>query len=437
MLIKFSIENWKSFQDPNDFSMIATKSTNHEERVHRSEKYGMGILPISAIYGGNASGKTNFCSAFEFVRSMVVDARRPDSPIPLEQSMMQPEDHESRSRFEIVMLIGEDIHQFVFVVTNESVIEEKLARMTPGSGDELDEKVLYHLVKGKGTEDSFEDVEDDEERKRLEFARQGTSDNQLFLSNSVSQNVDTYSPVYDWFRNLRVIYPTSMLNNIGLYFHEKLNIGSELHNLDTGITNLHMEEIPFEGLREEVRNETRKHLGSGRAAFYGVSEGDRILVSNVDGRFKAGRMMTEHSKSDGNRVKFKLSQEASGSLRLMDLIPAFLHLTAEDSDCVYVIDELDRSLHPRLSRHLIQSYLNGCSTSNRSQLIFTTHDVQFLDRNLFRIDELWYTSRDYHGLTTIEPFSEYGHLDRSDEIRRKYLQGRLGGIPDLLPVFDK
>jgi len=125
-------------------------------------------------------------------------------------------------------------------------------------------------------------------------------------------------------------------------------------------------------------------------------------------------------------------QESDGSQRIIDLLPAFLEIAGADSKRVYVIDEVDRSLHTLLTRQLLESYLSGCSQDSRAQLLFTTHDVLLMDQQLLRRDEMWITERDEAGVSSLMSFSEYKDVRYDKDIRKSYLQGRLGGIPRIL-----
>jgi AAA15 family ATPase/GTPase len=108
-------------------------------------------------------------------------------------------------------------------------------------------------------------------------------------------------------------------------------------------------------------------------------------------------------------------------------------LSEQVSKKVYVIDEVDRSLHTLLTRRLIEAYLANCTTETRTQLLLTTHDVLLMDQHLFRRDEMWVAERDAAGVSTLLSFSEYKDIRYDKDIRKSYLQGRLGGVPRLLP----
>lgn len=135
---------------------------------------------------------------------------------------------------------------------------------------------------------------------------------------------------------------------------------------------------------------------------------------------------------DGTETKFDISWESDGSQRVIDLLPAFLTISEPSSNKIYVIDELDRSLHTLLTRQLLELYLSNCSVNTRSQMLFTTHDVQLMDQELFRRDEMWVAERNAFGSSTLIPFSSYKEVRYDKDIRKSYLQGRMGGIPRIV-----
>jgi len=191
MIVSFSIENWMSFRDRVTFSMVASRERQHGDRVPRIGKYNIRVLPIAVIYGGNASGKTNFFKALSFAKELVVKGLQPDSTIPVEAFRLDVRGAEQPSRFTFELLIEEDIYEFSFAVTRKAILEEKLVQVTRSG-----ERVLYHRRDGKPNWDKSL-----EGNLFLQFAFQGTRDNQLFLTNSISQKVENFRPVYDWFKD--------------------------------------------------------------------------------------------------------------------------------------------------------------------------------------------------------------------------------------------
>ena len=389
----------------------------------------MRVLPITAIYGGNASGKTNLVMAFEFAKKLVVDGIPVGEPIPAEPFLLSKDHMRQPSRFFFELLIDEILYAFSFTVTREAILEEKLVKMTSTG-----EKTLYERHRQKITFPAL--AKKQKEKAFLRFVAQGTRANQLFLTNAVSQNEDTFRPIYDWFRDtLITIGPHSHFNLIGKFMNRSKEVSKLLRQLDTGIEKLGYETVPLDLAPTELRDQaerlregesTRVHgfLGSQLYAGYVAEKRNNKLIVK--------KLITLHKGTDGE-VPFDLHQESAGSRRLLDLLPVFMGLISQKSNQVFVIDEIGSSLHTLLIRDLIERYLFRCSAKTRSQLILTTHDVMLMDRELLRRDEMWVTERDFSGATQLIAFSEYEDIRyKKEDVRKSYLQGRMGGIPRIL-----
>ena len=157
---------------------------------------------------------------------------------------------------------------------------------------------------------------------------------------------------------------------------------------------------------------------------------DGVFLYIQNGKVIARRLIPIHQADSGEEIPFNYSDESEGTRRLIDLLPAFLHLEDKRSSAVYVIDELDRSLHTNLTTDLLVHYLGQRQTAlARCQLIFTTHDTQVMTQDIFRRDEMWITERDRSGASKLVAFSEFKEVRKDKDIRKSYLQGRLGGVP--------
>lgn len=434
MILTFSVENWMSFRDRATFSMIASRERQHGERVSKVGKYQTKILPIAAIYGGNASGKTNFFKALSFARSLVVVGTQPDALIPVEPFRLDGKSTQQPSRFAFELLVDEIIYDFSFSVTRQKVFEEKLVEITSTR-----EKVLYERfgdeIKLDKTlsKDSF-----------LRFSFQGTRSNQLFLTNSVSQKVDHFRPIYQWFRDtIDLVAPDSRFEPFEQFLEEShplyAAMNKMLSQLDTGITHLGGEEVSFENIPwpEPIKNHLRSILQAGMKEgttfrLHGTETNDRYVVTRRGEELVAKKLFAFHPSSDGTKVRFEIHQESDGSQRIIDLLPAFLELSRPSSQKIYIIDEIDRSLHSLLIRKLLEMYLADCSADSRTQLLFTTHDLLLMDQSLLRRDEMWVAERDVLGNSRLVPLSDYSDIRYDKDIRKSYLQGRLGGIPQIL-----
>lgn len=430
MIIQFTLENWMSFRNPVSFSMVASRERQHGERVPRVAKYPTRVLPVAAIYGGNASGKTNFFKALSFVKNLVIKGTLPDSLIAVVPFRLDATMAQQPTRFSFQLLVEETIYEFSFALTRKAILEERLVQISSAS-----EKVLYDRREGEPNFDKS--LRDDQ---ALRYAFKGTRDNQLFLTNTVSQQVDAFRPVYDWFKDtLDLVAPDSRFEPFEQFFDEGHplygTMSEALPQLDTGITHLGGELVPFDSIPmpDVLRANLQDELKEGMAVRLMTEPvTDRYVVTRKDGELIAKKLVTYHPDTDGVEIKFDIRQESDGSQRLIDLLPAFLAMSAARSKKVFVIDEVDRSLHSLLTRRLLESYLDSCSADSRSQLLFTTHDVLLMDQQLFRRDEMWVAERDNSGVSSLISFAEYKDVRYDKDIRKSYLQGRLGGIPRIL-----
>ncbi len=429
MLISFALENWLSFKERSTFSMVAGLEKQHAKRVPRIKDYKMSLLPIAAIYGGNASGKTNLLKALSFAKDLIVRGTQPEAYIPVVPFRLDPACLKAPTLLSFELFTDNRCYEFGFKVTSEKVVEEWLVEIRKTT-----EKELYHR---HGDQIRF--APELKKKQFLQFAFQGTRDNQLFLTNAVHQKVETFKPIYKWFRDKVVlIAPDSRFGPIQ-HFIEKdhplsQQMNENLNQMDTGIARLDGDFIELGNLpvSDDLKNELFEKLSEGETVDIGIEpESERFLVAREDGQLKARKLVSYHKDIGGKEIRFDLKQESDGTKRVIDLLPAFLDLMS-GTDRVYVIDELDRSLHTLLSQALLKGYLNAVDKDTRSQLLFTTHDVLLMDQKIFRRDEMWVTERDPMGCASLIAFSDYKDIRSDKDIRKSYLQGRIGGIPRLL-----
>lgn len=431
MLIRYTFKNWLSFREEATFSMVASKELQHNDRLARVNKFDLRLLPTAAIYGGNASGKTNLVRSLLFAKNLIVRGTQPDAPIPVSPFLLDPQAENEPSTFQFELLIDDLVYDFSFSVTDKSVLEEKLVRVNSAS-----ETVLYHR-KGQKLAALHGSLKP---KDFYRFAFQGTRENQLYLTNAVSQNVAEFRPVYDWFKNsLVLIFPDSAIEHVEHYFEDAGIAGevlnSTLAQLDTGVARLGGVSVPIESLPIDGNQLTlaRAFAKPGKPFRIHVDATNEQFVIASDGKeLTARKLVAFHKRSDGTDVQFEITQESSGSQRLIDLIPLFAELSFLDRSKVFVVDEIDRSMHTLLTRQLLESYLASRDASARSQLIFTTHDVLLMDQELLRRDEMWVAERDAQGQSQLFSFAEYKELRNDTDIRKRYLQGRLGGTPQIL-----
>ena len=432
MLISFIFENWLSFKEKTEFTMVASREKQHKDRLAYAKKYDLKILPTVALYGGNASGKTNFFDAFQIAKKFIVQGTQPGSSILMSPFSLDPRSSISPTTFSFTILIGNTIYEYGFIADQEVVHEEWLNEIMTKS-----EKVLF-----KRDKTGFQIGEKVKEKQKIELAFENTRENQLFLTNSVYLNIDAFKPVYNWFKyKLKLITPKTKFDPVEHFMKESSPLGDAVNDtlarLDTGITRLGGEIVDFDSLpfSESAKQQIKEDIKDDSVVLrININEtGDRYIVTRDQaGALVAKKLVSYHRNSEGKEIPFKMDMESDGTLRIIDLLPAFFEISQPDTSKVYIIDELDRSLHTLLTRQILEIFLQHCGPETRSQLLFTTHDLLLMDQDIFRRDEMWIAERDRNGVSELISFSDYKDIRKDKDVRKSYMQGRLGGIPRLI-----
>ncbi len=447
MLIRLSAANFLSIDAPVEFSMLASKESQHLGRVAEGENMPARVLQTAAIWGGNASGKSNLCKVLDYAQHLVVTGTRPDGPTGRIPFRLREEAAKEPSRFEFEILVeteGEErMYRYIFAVTGREVVEESLAEMRPVS-----DRVYFSRTSGaEGGEQVFNldwwerRVVPEEERMFARFVAKGTKPNQLFLHEAMDRNLALLAPVFRWFRDqLVVLEPdaTSMSMEIEESNRQELRdyMVALLSRADTGITAMEAVEVPVAsmGMPSTVRDDLLANMkDEDGGMLFRSPRGERFSVFRKNGELMASRIVTYRDSKEGKKIAFETSDESDGTLRLFDLTPVLHDLDAPGGRRVYVIDELDRSMHTQLTEALLEHYCGSRTKETRTQLIFTTHDVLLMDQRLLRRDEMWFIERGKHGETLLESLSDYKDVRYDKDVRKAYLEGRYSGVPRIKP----
>jgi len=445
MLIRLSTTNFLSFDSAVEFSMLVSKESRFGERVAAGELLPGRLLQTAAIWGGNASGKSNFCKVLMFARWLVVHGTRPDAPTTRRPFRLRKGAAEEPSRFEFEILVedrGEErVLRYAFAVTGKEVVEESLAEVRSVS-----ERVYFTRKAGKeGPEFTLDwwerKVVPEEDRQFARFVAMGTKANQLFLHEAMDRNLKLLAPVYRWFRDqLEVIQPDDLVLPLETQESGRPELrdyaAKLLEAAGTGITSIVAVEVPAAAMgiltedRERILDSIKDEDGG---VIFRSSDGGRFSVFRKEGDLLTSRLVTFRKTADGRSVQFELSEESDGTRRVFDLSPLFHDLENPDCRKVYVIDEFDRSMHHLLSRALIEHYLSSRSPGTRTQLILTLQDPMLIDQSLFRRDEMWFMERGPNGESSMECLSDYKDVRYDKDVRKAYLEGRFSGVPQLKP----
>ena len=438
MLIKFKVENFRSFGKEVEFSCLATPERGHRDRVFVGPQAGLRLLTAGAIYGANAAGKSNLYRAVKFARKLVVGGVKLEAPIPVQPFRLDPALRSAPARFEFEVLVGEQALAYRFAVTANAVVEESLLEIRPAS-----ERLIFSREAKEGAEPNwnlkhFKTLElKPDELQFIEFVAKGTPKNQLFLREAHARNLTHFEGLWKWFRHSLVLMdPHSTAAGLEFQLEEqglKDFCTRMLHGADVGIDRLDTEVVSWESLElpSELKRELDNDCKEGQALLLRGPDGGRLSFRRKDGELKATKLVSYH-RVEGvpEPVAFDIGEESDGTQRVVDLLPAFHELANARKEFIVFVDELDRSLHSRLTRGLIEGYL-GCRPANaRSQLLFTTHDATLLDPGLLRKDEVWLIDKNEKGESELTSLSDF-KLRSDKRLMKDYLLGRFGGVPNV------
>lgn len=403
MLIKFNFKNFKSFKNENCLDMEATTIKEHEYNTIdiKDKKY----LKIAAIYGANASGKTNVLEAFEYMKrtlmvsddtnmnetdtttyyNFCLDEKMKDEPIALEITFLAK---------------NKKTYQYGFEIKNRDIISEwlyvkKINKFIP-IFDRDENRVKFN------------------KSYKAKLNKFDVDSKSLFLSlyRKIEKDNEDFKCVYDWFLNS--------------YY---LDLGNP--KFENTINRLISSKI--------VDEEYRKRL----VEFIKVFD---LGIDDIDVKIKEAGMLekniplhvelkTIHKNENGEEILLPLELESKGTLKMFYLYN-FIMDALENGSSLF-IDELDAKLHPLLTRYIINLFHDKEKNTGNGQLIYSTHDTTNLNKETFRRDEIWFTEKDKYGVSELFSLSDY-KIDntkvRNDATYNKdYLTGRYGAIP----VFEE
>lgn len=448
MLIRFNVGNFLSFHDIQEFSMISGTERSGSGRIYQ-DTY-LGLLKFAAIYGANASGKSNLVSALDFTRDTVLQGAPEGHPF--KYCKVASENKAKPSYFELEIKIGSRYYSYGFemILNQSSIVSEWLMEIYP---DNSEKEIFTRDVK-KGTFSVCECFLDLKTRQRLEiYADDIRNDHSILFLRLMNQNKDGFykehsgaeilREVYLWLQeNLDINYPDKPLLEYTYYITEDniAEITRILSAFGTGIDGMHMVDVSVDrvmaslpkGFYDRISSQVESRLHqSGNAQERILIRSNKkdffLLKMDSDGIVSCKTLEFSHAQMD---TPFQLAEESDGTLRIFDFIEVLLN---ETQGKVFVIDEIDRCLHPRLTYKFIETFLQ-LALQQQVQLIVTTHESRLLDFDLLRRDEIWFVNKNPNGASSIYSLEEYN--TRFDQkIDRAYLEGRYGGTPIFSTVF--
>ena len=419
MLLQFNFKNYKSFKDDTTLDLTATRINEFSNSVVKIGKEK--ILTATAIYGANASGKSNIYKAFRCMSNYVIksfafggDYQNKDETIAFKRPapfLFDNEHKDEPTTFE-VYFISDGRHNYRqynygFSVDDKGVCEEWLNTSAKTSREAF-RRVFYRDRNSK--ELDLEGLP----KKVHENIKTALQDETLVVSLGAKLNIEQLKYIREWFLKNNIADFGDPINNLYLsrhmpkHFHDNVEIRKKvadyLSSFDNSIIDFEIEKF--------ADTENSKNLFTIRS-----------IHKSIDGK---------------NNVTLPLHEESAGTLKMFAMYQLLMD-TIEQGGILF-IDELSSVLHPLLIRNFLINFLDPSINKNNAQIIFTTHESWLLSNNLLRRDEIWFTEKNHEGVSTLyslaDFFDEDGKKIRKDEnYEKNYLLGKYGAIPELKSMF--
>ena len=419
MLLQFYFSNYRSFEGEGILDMRASGS--NELSSHIRNTLNEKVLPVTAIYGANASGKSSVFEAFQFMALCVLESLsfsddNKKNPYKLKvDSFKFSESREKPSEFEINYIDKkgkkELYYNYGFKIDNSGILGEYLASNTK-TGVKRNEDYTY-IFKRERNQKLYLDSSIEKFRENLEIS---LKEKTLLVSLGAKLNIDEFIRVRTWFINTEIINFSNSL------------YGAFLENI-----------LPNNIIESE---EVRKNLVSFINSFDdSIIDIEVEKISAIDENDKDNyRVFTIHKSDKGtSTARISMNEESSGTKKMFSLYQTLLDVLEKGG--VFFADELDIKLHPLLMRNILLTFTDKEKNSNNAQLIFTTHNTIYMDMDLLRRDEIWVVEKD-NGVSKLYSLdditNEKGEKVRKDSNYEKhYLLGNYGAIPNLKNLLGR
>jgi uncharacterized protein len=437
MIIRIVAKNIYSFKEKTEFNLFPNRSIHLSH--HKINRNDISFLRLGAIYGANGVGKSNLIKTVGLLVHMVAGGK---------------------------VLQGADDLKFKLCETNKS-IPSSIAIEFYAQG-----KIYYYTISFDGTGVLYERLAESCKKKKINIFersfedghelinfREGYTDdpeNKLFVDilsddlikrnalllyflhkNYAADFADT-SVAYKWFTETLVVMKAGDNDRPMAYLLDKKPVLLEFANkfiksVDIGITALTVKknEIDANDAKYSDLVAQLKEDPKAAAIFENKITDDVVTFVNEDGKIMAKRIISSHKNDKGEDVIFSFGSESDGIKRLVGFFPAIDGVVNDDH--VYLIDEIERSIHPMIIKELISKL--SADKKMKGQFIFTTNESSLLDQDILRTDEIWLTQKDSDGGTHLYSLSE-NNLHHKANIKNGYLNGRYGRIPFLSNLRD-
>ena len=419
MLLQFYFSNYRSFEGEGILDMRASGSS--ELSSHIRNTLNEKVLPITAIYGANASGKSSVFEAFQFMALCVLESLsfsddNKKNPYKLKVDSFKFSDSRDKpSEFEINYIDKkgkkELYYNYGFKIDNSGILEEYLASNTK-TGVKRNEEYTY-IFRRERNQKLYLDSSIEKFRENLEIS---LKDKTLLVSLGAKLNINEFIRVRTWFINAEVI------------------------NFSNSLYGVFLENILPDNIIES--EEVRKNLVSFINSFDdSIIDIEVEKISAIDESDSDNyRVFTVHkSDKETSVARISMNEESSGTKKMFSLYQTLLDVLEKGG--VFFADELDIKLHPLLMRNILLTFTDKEKNPNNAQLIFTTHNTIYMDMDLLRRDEIWFVEKD-NGVSNLYSLdditNEKGEKVRKDSNYEKhYLLGNYGAIPNLKNLLGR
>ncbi len=438
MLLKYNVSNFKSIGHLIEFSMMPTKEDVDDQfiKVIDTKAGKWKVLRRGGFFGPNASGKTTFIESVDFARDMIVNGRKSGKGTGVNQFKGEFDDLEEKSTFQFMFYLNGDVYEYGFSIGNRQIYEEWLMILTEKDFAPLFIRVTDDNGKTQIDVESKFARKGSKERNLVEVLKESIQENQknqLYLYKLYDNGVKKAEHIVEWFRHLQVIFPKTKVQ--GLPLHMRVDEGFQsfvsesLRKLDTGVAKISVvsDEIDFHEFAQKLDipkeiieeiEEVKNGIVSMGGKYFIFGEGRKNRTVLVQIKF-------EHYLN-GKNIDFNIEDESDGTQRLLDLLP-ILFAMGEKSQTIYFVDEIDRSLHTKLSKYLLKEFLKNCEETY-SQIVFTAHDVNLINLEDFERNEIWFVEKKSLGESQLKPLSDFD-IRTDQDMLKAYLCGRFGAIP--------
>lgn len=409
VIIDFSIKNFRSIKSEQLLSMYAEKKPKHHAGNISYIEDNLGILRTCAIYGSNASGKTNVLLAFEALQSLIVESGdlKDGDPIKFyDPYLLSKNTRKAPTRFELEFYIDKERYIYQVEYNKEQILFEKLD-FYPNSRPAN--------IFTRNSADDWKSV------KFGEYYRGGKKQIAFFANNSylskAGNTPDAPKLIRNIYNHFRKNYHIMLLNqNVGVFGWDENQatvkiINTFLQKIDLGIDKFSLEkdenvaDVKFpKNLPEAIQEKLIKELSKKEIFF--------------------------HPDEDGNLIQFNKDQESRGTNRLFKLLPFFIQILRDGA--VLMIDEIEASFHPHVAELIVKLFNDPLVNKKNAQLIFTTHDLILMGSDTMRKDQIYLTEKDLETGTQLYCLDSYeATLKDTSPFAKWYDEGRLGAIPKI------